>query len=105
MATLEEIGRALKNADAAAERGVEGAADDARRLAIEYKRLKATQPDIDNNSTLGFVNKGIADFVDLVNPLDDPWAARFGIQTPKMAEVMRGDNNPNRPDFFARGGC
>ena len=75
MADLETISRALKNADAAAEKGVPGAAEDARKLANAYKRMKSGQSD---TGFMGQVNQGIAEtaggLVDFINPFDKPHA-------------------------------
>lgn len=112
MADIETLSKALKNADAAAQKGVPRAAEDARKLAQAYKRMKSDQG---GTGFMAQVNQGIAEtaggLVDWVNPFDEPHAlnpfpegtgsAQTGLEATMEAtgiDRARGD-----PDGFWQG--
>lgn len=111
MADIEKIARALKNADAAAQRGEPGAAEDARKLANAYKEMKAGQ----SGGLMGQVNQGIAEtaggLVDFLNPFDEPHAlnpfpqgtgsAQAGLESVMDATGIA--RSKGEPDGFVQG--
>jgi len=84
----ERLFEALKNADAAAERGVPGASDDARKLAATIQSMAGERGP--KHPLMGQLNAGIADVVDFINPFDKPHALNpFPEGTGSMGDAMR----------------
>lgn len=117
---IEQLIAAFRKADALAQQGDgpehKRAAEDAKLFAQEIRRLSAAPEPArrggNQNGPMGHLNRGVADFIDLINPFDTPHALNpFPEGTGSAADAMRAIGIPTadrEPETFmehvARGG-
>jgi len=110
---LEQALEALRNASDAADRGVPGAANDARELARIVQQIQRDGPS-SRPGNMAQLNRGIAEsvggLVDFVNPFNDPaWegtALQTGSATEGITNAMEAANiavTREQPDGFIQG--